>query len=300
MKMDFKTYLIDQKKIIEKALTLYMLNAEGEFVEHIKTMRYSLLAGGKRIRPILCLAAARMIGGKNFKDEDTLSVACALECIHTYSLIHDDLPAMDNDDLRRGKPTSHAVYGDAAAILAGDGLHCFAFDLLSNPDYSSIEPQARLKIISTISKAAGTLGMVGGQSLDVMHEGKEISFEQLQTIHRSKTGALITASLLAGGITAGATAQQCNSLEKYGNNVGLAFQIIDDILNVESTSEQLGKAAGSDAKRGKATYPAFFGLEKSRTMAADAVNNAIQILDHFGTGTKPLRELALYIINRNN
>jgi len=298
--MDIKTYLIDQKKIIEEALNLYMLRTNGDFAEHIETMRYSLFASGKRIRPILCLAAARMIGGENFKDETVLPIACALECIHTYSLVHDDLPAMDNDALRRGKLTNHTVYGEAAAILAGDGLQCFAFDLLSNPDYSAIEPRARLEIISTISRAAGPQGMVGGQSLDVAHEGKEIAFNLLQIIHRSKTGALITASLLAGGITAGATVKQRNRLIEYGKGIGLAFQIVDDILNVESTTEQLGKAAGCDAKRGKATYPAFFGLEKSRGMAADAVKNAVLVLDRFGTGTEPLRELALYIINRNN
>ncbi len=298
--MDIKTYLIDQKKIIEEALTSYMLLANGDFAEHIETMRYSLFAGGKRIRPILCLAAARMVGDKNFDDNTVLPVACALECIHTYSLIHDDLPAMDNDDLRRGKATNHTVYGEAAAILAGDGLQCFAFDLLSSPDFNAIEPQARLKIISIISRAAGPMGMVGGQSLDVTHEGEKIPFELLRTIHRSKTGALITASLLSGCISAGGTKEQCSFINDYGRGIGLAFQIVDDILNVESTAEELGKATGSDARRGKATYPAFFGLEKSKGMAADAVKNAIQALDHFETGTEPLRELALYINNRTN
>jgi geranylgeranyl diphosphate synthase type II len=298
--MDLKTYLTDRKKIIEDALDRYMLRADGAFADHIEAMRYSLYAGGKRIRPILCLAAAKMVGGENFDDEAVLPVACALECIHTYSLVHDDLPAMDNDDLRRGKPTNHVVYGEAAAILAGDGLQCFAFNLLSNLDYNAIEPLAGLEIIATVSRAAGSLGMVGGQALDVAHEGEEISFELLQTIHRSKTGALITASLLTGGIAAGATPEQRDYLREYGNGVGLAFQIIDDILNVESTTEQLGKAAGSDAKRGKATYPVFHGLEESRKMAADAVETAITALDGFDSGTAPLRELARYIINRNN
>lgn len=297
--MDFKTYLSDQKRIIEEALTCYMLGARGDFTEHIETMRYSLFAGGKRIRPILCLAAAKMVGGENFEEETVLPVACAIECMHTYSLVHDDLPAMDNDDLRRGKPTNHVVYGESAAILAGDGLQCFAFDLLSNPDFNAIEPQARLQIISTISRAAGPLGMVGGQSLDVTHEGKKISFELLRTIHKSKTGSLITASLLAGGIAAGATPEQRDLLHEYGNGIGLAFQIIDDILNVESTTEQLGKTVGSDAKLGKATYPVFFGLDRSRTMAAEAVENAIKTLDRFDTGTEPLRKLASYITNRN-
>jgi geranylgeranyl diphosphate synthase type II len=296
--MDIKTYLTDQKKQVERALYHYMLRAGGDFAAHIESMRYSLFAGGKRIRPILCLASARMIGGESFRDESVLAIACALEYIHTYSLIHDDLPAMDNDDLRRGKPTNHVVYGEAEAILAGDGLHCLAFDLLSNPDYLSIEPQALLEIIFTIARAAGPLGMVGGQSLDVAHEGKEISFELLRIIHRSKTGALITASVLAGGIAAGATGEKRKLLNEYGNAVGLAFQIVDDILNIESTTEQLGKTAGSDEKLGKATYPSFFGLAKSKNMARDAVENAIHSLRTFGHEADPLREIARYIINR--
>jgi len=297
--MDVRTYLTDQKKLVEDALFHYMLRAGGEYAAHIDTMRYSLFAGGKRIRPILCLAAARMIGGKNFADVAVLPIACALECIHTYSLIHDDLPAMDNDELRRGKPTNHAVYGEAEAILAGDGLHCFAFDLLSNPDTMAIDPHTQLEIIFIIARAAGPLGMVGGQSLDVAHEGKEISFEMLRTIHRSKTGALITASVLARGIAAGAAGESRKLLTEYGNSTGLAFQIIDDILNVESTTEQLGKTAGSDAQLGKATYPSFFGLEKSKNMARDAVDNALHSLDAFGTEADPLREIARYIINRD-
>jgi geranylgeranyl diphosphate synthase type II len=296
--MEIKTYLREQKEIVEQALAHYMLQAGGEFADHIDTMRYSLFAGGKRIRPILCLAAARMISRGKIREEAVLPVACALECIHTYSLIHDDLPAMDNDALRRGKPTNHAVYGEAAAILAGDGLHCFAFDLLSNQDCADIAPEARLGIIGAIARAAGPLGMVGGQYLDVINEGREISYELLRTIHRSKTGALITAAVLAGGIAAGAGAEQQRQLTSYGNAVGLAFQIVDDILNVEATPEQLGKAVGSDAARGKATYPALFGLDQSKSMAADAVAAATDAVDAFGTDAEPLRALARYIIHR--
>jgi geranylgeranyl diphosphate synthase type II len=298
--MDIKTYLFEQKKMVEDALSHYMLRAGGDFAEHIETMRYSLFAGGKRLRPILCLAAARMISGEQFNDKIALPIACALECIHTYSLIHDDLPAMDDDDLRRGKPTNHALYGEAAAILAGDGLHCFAFDLLSNPDYIFVNQKTQLEIIHTIAHAAGPLGMVGGQSIDVAYEGKDITFEQLRTIHRSKTGALITASVLAGGISAGADGEQRRHLSDYGDAVGLAFQIIDDILNVESTTEQLGKTAGSDEKMDKSTYPSYFGLAKSKEMAREAVENATNSLDSFGKDADPLRELAQYIINRNN
>ena len=298
--MEIKTYLREQKEIVEQALARFMLAASGEFADHIDTMRYSLFAGGKRLRPVLCLAAARMVSRGRIRDEAVLPVACALECIHTYSLIHDDLPAMDNDDLRRGKPTNHALYGEAAAILAGDGLHCFAFDLLSNPEHAQLAPEARLRIVAVIARAAGPLGMVGGQYLDVVNEGQDIAYELLRTIHRSKTGALITAAVLAGGIAAGASLDEERQLTGYGNGVGLAFQIVDDILNVESTPEQLGKAAGSDAARGKATYPALFGLDKAKAMAAEAVATATASLDSFGDDAEPLRALARYIIHRSN
>ena len=296
--MEIKTYLNERKALVEKALDRYMLPSGEVFADHIETLRYSLFAGGKRIRPILCLAAAEMVAGSSETNEAVLPVACALECIHTYSLIHDDLPAMDNDDLRRGKPTNHAVYGEAAAILAGDSLQCFAFDLLSHPDSQGIPARDRLEIISVISRAAGPLGMVGGQYLDVVNEGKQISYELLRTIHRSKTGMLITASVLSGGIAAGAAGRQRELLREYGNAIGLAFQIVDDILNVESTTEQLGKAAGSDARRGKATYPGIFGLEKAKEMAGEAIAGALLALEDFGGGADPLRAIARYIIER--
>ncbi len=296
--MEIKTYLEGQRKLVDEGLGRYMLQAEGDVAGHIEAMRYSLFVGGKRVRPILCLAAARMIAGGRNIDEAVLPVACAIECIHTYSLIHDDLPAMDDDALRRGRPTNHTIFGEAAAILAGDGLLSFAFDLLSSPGAQAIAPAARLEIIFTIARAAGPLGMVGGQSLDVANEGRAISFELLRTIHRSKTGALITASIVAGGIAAGANPGQRKALTEYGNAIGLAFQIVDDLLNVESTTEQLGKAAGSDAQRGKATYPALFGLEKSRDLAGDAVDRAITALRDFGPEADPMRGLAHYIINR--
>ena len=296
--MEITPYLEAKKRIVDQALACYMFHADGDFARHIKAMRYSLFAGGKRVRPILCLAAAHVISEDNNIDQAVLPIACALECIHTYSLIHDDLPAMDDDALRRGRPTNHIVFDEAEAILAGDGLQAFAFDLLSNPDYNTIDPKASLEIIFTIARAAGPLGMVGGQSLDVANEGKNISFETLRTIHRSKTGALITASVVAGGIAAGANSRQHQALTEYGNAIGLAFQIVDDLLNVESTTEQLGKTAGSDAKRGKSTYPAFFGLEKSREMAGNAVNRATNALEDFEVKAEPLRALAQFIINR--
>ncbi len=301
--MEIKTYLNSQRLVVEGALERYMLTAEAEqglFSGHIEAMRYSLFAGGKRIRPILCLAAGAAIGRRPEPDLDLLPIACALECIHTYSLIHDDLPAMDNDDLRRGKPTNHTLYGEAGAILAGDGLLTWAFDVLSNHGQSGLPAEKRLQIIHIIARAAGSLGMVGGQALDIANENKEFPFATLRAIHRSKTGALITAAILAGGIAAGADTAQQEALSRYGEQVGLAFQIVDDLLNVTSTTEQLGKAAGSDASRGKATYPAFFGIEATRQKAAAAVAEAESVLNIFDDKADPLRAIARYIITRSH
>jgi geranylgeranyl diphosphate synthase type II len=263
-------------------------------------MRYSLFAGGKRIRPILCLAAGAAVDNSPTTDANLLPIGCALECIHTYSLIHDDLPAMDNDELRRGKPTSHVLFGEAGAILAGDGLLTFAFDLLSNENTGTLPAARRLRIISLIASASGSLGMVGGQALDIASENSEFPFDTLKTIHKSKTGALITCSVQAGAVAANASVEQFDNLTEYGDNVGLAFQIVDDLLNVTATTEQLGKTAGSDAERGKATYPAYFGIEKTRKLAQDAVERAIAALDSFDDKADPLRDLAAYIYTRSN
>jgi geranylgeranyl diphosphate synthase type II len=301
--MEIKTYLNEQRLVIERALEQYMLTVEvehGTFAGHIEAMRYSLFAGGKRVRPILCLAAGQAIGARPDPDTDLLPIACALECIHTYSLIHDDLPAMDNDDLRRGKPTSHILYGEAGAILAGDGLLTWAFDLLSNSKQSTLSPEKRLAIIHLIARAAGSLGMVGGQALDIANENKEFPFETLRAIHRSKTGALISASILAGAIAAGADQTQQEALTRYGEQVGLAFQIVDDLLNVTATTEQLGKAAGSDASKGKATYPAFFGIDTTRAKARMAVEEAESALALFDEKADPLRAIAQYILTRSH
>ena len=298
--MKIKTYLSEQRSIVEEALNRYMLKPDGPFGKNIEAMRYSLFAGGKRIRPILCLAAGAAVDDSPVTHASLLSIACALECIHTYSLIHDDLPAMDDDALRRGKPTSHVLFGEAGAILAGDGLLTYAFDLLSDTITGTLSPSSRLRIISIIAKAAGSLGMVGGQSLDIMSENTEFPFETLQTIHRSKTGALITCSVQAGSIAANATAAQYDSLTVYGDNIGLAFQIVDDLLNATATTEQLGKAAGSDAEHGKATYPAYFGIDETRRLAREAVNRAVDALKDFDTRAEPLRELASYIYTRSN
>lgn len=298
--MNIKTYLSEQRSIVEKALSRYMLQSEDPFREHIEAMRYSLFAGGKRVRPILCLAAGAAVDDSQATQENLLPICCALECIHTYSLIHDDLPAMDDDQLRRGKPTNHMLYGEAGAILAGDGLLTYAFDLLSNDHTSSLSAACRLRIISIIAKAAGSIGMVGGQALDIANENTEFPFETLQTIHRNKTGALITCAVQAGAIAAAATKDQFDSLTTYGDNIGLAFQIVDDLLNATATTEQLGKAAGSDAHRGKATYPAYFGIEETRRLAREAVDRAIAALDRFDLRAEPLRALATYIYTRSN
>ena len=294
--MEIKKYLNDKRILVEDALDRYMLEEDSLLAFHIDAMRYSLLAGGKRIRPILCIATAETLSGHV---GSLMAIPCALECIHTYSLIHDDLPAMDNDDLRRGKPTNHVVFGEAGAILAGDGLLTFAFDLLSSlgPE-NDLNPKEQLHLINIIAKAAGPLGMVGGQALDIVSENKEIDFTTLRTIHSHKTGALILASVQAGAILAKATNEQFMALTEYGKNIGLAFQIVDDLLNIEGNPESLGKAVGSDADRNKATYPSFFGIAETRKKAEQTVACAIEALSGFDQKADPLRELAKYIYNR--
>jgi geranylgeranyl diphosphate synthase, type II len=294
--MDIRAYLAAKKIVVEEALARHMLVADGLLVDHIRAMRYSLFAGGKRVRPILCIAAAEALNGIS---QPLLPIACAFECIHTYSLIHDDLPAMDNDELRRGKPTNHMVYGEAGAILAGDGLLTYAFELLSDTALAAhIDDGRRLRLINIIARAAGSLGMVGGQALDVAAEGRQVDFDTLRLIHSRKTGALITAAVQAGAIIGGASEEQFAALTSYGEKVGLAFQIVDDLLNVVGTAEELGKAAGSDADRQKATYPAFFGLEATRAKAEKVVQEAIAALDKFDAQADPLRELAQYVYTR--
>ncbi|MFW2367851.1 MAG: polyprenyl synthetase family protein [Desulforhopalus sp.] len=298
--MEIKDYLAEKKRVVENGLTGLMLQADGVFKDHIEAMRYSLFVGGKRVRPILCLAAGEAIDNSPTTERNLLPVACALECIHTYSLIHDDLPAMDDDTLRRGKPTNHSIYGEAGAILAGDSLLTWAFDLLSNTKATDLTARQQLDIIHTIASAAGPLGMVGGQALDIAHENTTFPFETLKTIHRSKTGALITCSVHAGAIGAAASSTQVEQMIRYGDKIGLAFQIVDDLLNVTATTEQLGKTAGSDADRGKATYPAYFGVDETRRKAREAVEEAIETLSNFDHKADPLRELAKYIYTRTN
>ncbi|OQX15569.1 MAG: farnesyl-diphosphate synthase [Desulfobulbaceae bacterium A2] len=298
--MMITNYLESRGRLIEQALLGAFPAAAGLFAQHIAAMRYSLLAGGKRIRPILCLAAAESVSTSAELPTRVLPVACALECIHTYSLIHDDLPAMDNDDLRRGRATNHKVHGEAGAILAGDGLLTFAFELLAGELLTEVDPAARLRIIHLIARAAGPFGMVGGQALDIAHEGQPVTFEELRAIHAHKTGALLTASVLAGALAVGCDDAQLAALTIYGEQLGLAFQIVDDLLNATATTEQLGKAAGSDAARGKATYPAFFGLDGTRARAAEAVAAARLALRDFDDRAEALRGLADYVLTRAN
>jgi geranylgeranyl diphosphate synthase type II len=297
--MDIRQYIDSQRKLVDSALEQYLPREHHSLAEHIKSMRYSLFADGKRVRPILCLAAAATVNdfGED-PPEVLLRTACALECIHTYSLIHDDLPAMDDDELRRGKPTNHIVFGEAGAILAGDSLLTFGFELLSIDDAGDAPAHERLRIISLLSKAVGPEGMVGGQFLDLANEGKDIDYETLREIHSRKTGALITAAVQCGAVLGKGSPDQFASLTRYGNQIGLAFQIVDDLLNVEGTAAQLGKAAGSDAARNKATYPALFGVESAREKARDAVQEAMTALAGFNGRADALRELAQYIISR--
>ena len=260
-----------------------------------RAMRYSVFAGGKRIRPVLCLESARMFTDKL---DAAIQSGCALEFIHTYSLIHDDLPSLDNDDLRRGKPTNHKVFGEAIAILAGDALLTLAFETLAK---SPLEAERRVRVIAEIAAAAGTVdGMVGGQVADVEAEGRQISAGALEYIHRSKTAALIRASIVAGAIAGGAADNDVERLRRFGDNIGWAFQVVDDLLDVEESSAALGKTAGKDQAQKKATYPALYGIEKSRAIAADLEAKALAELDWYGAKGTRLRQLAEFLVARRS
>lgn len=262
------------------------------------SLRYSLMAGGKRIRPILTIAAAEAIGATA---PGLMPVACSLELIHTYSLIHDDLPSMDNDDLRRGKPTNHKVYGEAMAILAGDALLTMAFDIISHPDLmKGCDPVRQVRLVQELAYGAGNRGMVGGQVFDIQAEHKDIDLATLQTIHKHKTGMLIRAAVRMGAIAAGANDRQLDDMTGYAEDIGLAFQIADDVLNVTGTREELGKNPNTDVERGKKTYPTFYGVEGAKTLADDCVTRAINRLSSFGSPADPLREIARYITSRKN
>ena len=261
-----------------------------------KAMRHSVFAGGKRLRPVLCFEAGRMVAGSLPEGIDELGAA--LEMLHTYSLIHDDLPALDNDDLRRGRPTCHKAFGEATAILAGDALQTQAYEVLAR---LKCPAEARVRIIETIARATGTIdGMIGGQVVDLEAEHTKPTAEMLEYIHRSKTAALITASLVSGGIYADGTEKEIGHLRTFGLKIGLAFQIVDDVLDVTQTSEQLGKTAGKDTASEKATYPALFGIEASVQKADALVNEAFEQLESFGDQSTRLKELARFLVERKN
>ncbi len=296
--MDLKAYLEERRKLVNRALEAYLPAVRGPAFRVVQAMHYSLFVGGKRLRPILCLAAAAAVGGD---PGEALPVACALEMIHTYSLIHDDLPAMDDDDLRRGQPTCHKKFDEATAILAGDGLLTEAFHTLAAaaPRFEGREA-VLLEITELLAKAAGYRGMVGGQMLDLMAEGRKISFKELELIHRFKTGALLTAATRAGALVGGGSRVEVAALTSYGERFGLAFQITDDLLDVEGDAAEMGKAPGMDEQRQKATYPALVGLEASRQWAKRLVEEAVAELEPFQDRADPLRELAQYLLVRRS
>ena len=290
------TYLDNRKKIVDEALERYIPGEDNYPSVIFKALRYSLFAGGKRIRPILCLASAEALGGNI---ESILPVACALELIHTYSLIHDDLPAMDDDDYRRGRLTSHKVFGENMAILAGDALLTEAFHLMSDRGLrEKIAPEKLISVIHDVAEAAGYFGMVGGQVVDVQSEGEAVETEVLNFIHTRKTGAMIAAAVKAGAVLANAGEVELNALTSYGRHIGLAFQIADDILNVEGDQKLMGKDTGSDTKRGKVTYPALVGMDASRKKAGELVEGALSAIMNFDHRAEPLRMIAAYIVER--
>ena len=294
--MDLKSYLNEKRMIVDEALRGFFPEPQGPSADVIRAMTYSLFAGGKRLRPILCLAGAEAVGGEG---QDAIPVACAIELIHTYSLIHDDLPVMDDDDMRRGRPSNHKVFGEAVALLAGDALLTEAFRLMTHTDSTTrVKPHTLLNVIRLISTAAGYKGMVGGQVVDVQSEGKEVAPSLVEFIHTYKTGALIAASVTSGAILGGGEESQVDAITAYGQKTGLAFQISDDVLDIEGDSHVLGKGVGGDAERGKITYPAVLGLSRSKEIQREFVDLAIESIKSFDHRANPLRQIARYIIER--
>ena len=295
MSFDLPAYLAARTRAVDEALAR-VLPAESEMPETVhRAMRYSVFAGGKRLRPVLVIAGAEAVGGTM---PDVLPTACAMELIHTYSLVHDDLPAMDDDDFRRGRPTNHKVFGEAMAILAGDGLLTLAFRLLADNVGPDAPARVLRDVLVEIAEAAGTRGMVGGQVADIESAGKPVDAEAVDEIHMHKTAALIRASIRAGAILCGGTPDQLRALAVAGGNLGLAFQIVDDILDIVGTTEELGKTAGKDQAQRKATYPALHGLEASRARARSLVAGADAALAPLGPAAEPLRALAGFILER--
>ncbi|XHR27444.1 MAG: polyprenyl synthetase family protein [Chthoniobacteraceae bacterium] len=291
--IELKEYLAGRSAIVDRALDRFLPKATVKPATIHKAMRYSLFAGGKRLRPVLCLAAAEACGGEL---EAALPAACAVECLHTYSLIHDDLPCMDNDDFRRGRPTSHKVYGEGIAVLAGDALLTQAFEVLTASAGSARYPTAAL--VRELAEAAGSRQLIAGQVADLEGEGKKATLRDLKFIHEAKTAALLTASIRLGGMSANATPKKLEALTGFGKNLGLAFQVIDDILDVTQTSEKLGKSAGKDVAAQKTTYPALLGLEKSRKEARRLTDASLSALKPLGKTADTLRAIGAYLLER--
>jgi len=292
---DLNRYLDRASCAVDCALDAYLPSARTKPATIHRAMRYSIFAGGKRMRPALCLAAADACGGDWGA---TMSSACAVECIHTYSLIHDDLPAMDNDDLRRGKPTNHKVFGEAIAVLAGDALLTHAFETAA--DFAPTRRYSLKDAILEVVKASGSRELIAGQVADAEAEGQKTTLQRLKYIHECKTAALLMCSVRLGGMSANCTPVQLKALSEFGYNVGLAFQVIDDILDVTQTSEHLGKTAGKDEASHKATYPALIGLDRSRKIAAKLTENAFQSLAPFRGKAKALHAIAEYLLKRTH
>ncbi|MEJ5348679.1 MAG: polyprenyl synthetase family protein [Desulfosoma sp.] len=295
---DVKAYLAEKRKAVDEALERFFPPSSGLEKTVVEAARYSLFAGGKRLRPILCLAAAEVVDGSQ---DAVMPAACALEMVHTYSLIHDDLPAMDNDDFRRGRPTNHRVYGEAVAILAGDLLLTEAFGLLAAPvgSQAALVPAGkRLEAVAILARASGAQGMIAGQIIDLESETREVDLPTVEYMHIRKTGALISASLEIGAVFSNASQEALHALTRYGRHLGLAFQITDDLLDVEGDPQVMGKSTGSDAAKNKKTYPALLGLGRTKEIAREHVEEAVKALDGFDRKADPLRALARYLLVR--
>jgi geranylgeranyl diphosphate synthase, type II len=293
--IELDRYLKERAALVERALASAVAEQTGPDARLYESMRYSLLAGGKRLRPILALAACEAVGGAL---EAAMGLACAVEMIHTYSLIHDDLPCMDDDDFRRGRPTNHKVYGEALATLAGDALLTDAFKVLARSAPEGVPAAVMLAAIADLAEAAGSAGMVGGQVIDLASEGKHLSLDELERLHSRKTGALFRASIIGGARLGGATPAALESLDAYARALGLAFQVVDDLLDVEATTEQMGKRTRKDEAAGKNTYPALLGLERSHGLVRELEGRAHRALAGFDGRAEPLSRIATFVVER--
>ena len=295
MTFNLHSFMERKRQDVEAALDRYLPPTTARPETLHDSLRYSVLAPGKRLRPILVLASAEAVGGAA---HDVMPTACALECIHAFSLIHDDLPCMDNDDYRRGRLTNHKVYGEAMALLAGDALLALAFQMIAD-NGKLVSAERIIPVLHLVAEASGTWGMVGGQVVDMQSQGQEVTPDTLRYIHAHKTGALLTASVLSGAMLAGGTPQELENLRAYGGHIGLAFQIADDILDVTGDESKIGKPVGSDQERDKATYPRLYGLDESKRRAHQEVESALTTLHGFSTDADPLRAIARYIVERD-